>query len=132
MFYILSLVQHCLFCFPVEGLVFLGLRVALLFLFIPVVYVVYLSPICSQTHLQSCEVSLNMIKHIRPPIFIVVCICLLLAVLRLRCCGLSSVVVSGGSLSCAVCGLCPGMASLAAERGLEGVWASVAGAHLAA
>ena len=29
-----------------------------------------LSPIYSQTHLQSCKVSLNMIKHIRKPIFL--------------------------------------------------------------
>ena len=42
----------------------------LLFFFIPLVYVVCLSPIYSQTHLQSCKVSLNMIKHIRKPIFL--------------------------------------------------------------
>ena len=47
-----------------------------------------------------------------------------MAVLGLCCCGDFSPVV--------VCGLRPGMASLVAERGLEGVWASVVGAHLAA
>ena len=76
----------------------------LLFFFIPLVYVVCLSPIYSQTHLQSCKVSLNMIKHIRKPIF------------------LNNVIYlfTFGWLR-------PGMASLVAERGLEGVWASVVG-----
>ena len=106
----------------------------LLFLFIPLVYVVYLSPICSQTHLQSCEVSLNMIKHIRPPIFFYS----FLYLFTFDCagssllCGLSSSGCEWRLSPAVVCGLRPGMASLAAERGLEGVWASVAGAHLAA
>ena len=55
---------------------------------------------------------------------------LLLAVLGLGCCaGFSPVAVSGGCFPGAVCGLLPGMASLVAERGLQGVWASVVGAH---
>ena len=64
-FIFLYLVKHCLFCFPVEGLVFLGIKDH--FFFIPLVYVVYLSPIYSQPHLQSCKLSLNVIKHIRRP-----------------------------------------------------------------
>ena len=55
--------------FLVQLLVFLGVKDCVIIFFIPLVYVVYLSPIYSQTHLQSCKVSLNMIKHIRKPIF---------------------------------------------------------------